>query len=35
MKAPEKPGVYYLKVSIKSGWMPPGINSRLLKLSVE
>jgi hypothetical protein len=35
MKAPEKPGVYYLKVSIKSGWMPPGINSRLLKLTVE
>jgi hypothetical protein len=35
MKVPEKPGVYYLKVSIKSGWMPPGINSRLVKLKVE
>jgi len=32
---PEKPGVYYLKVSIKSGWLPAGINSRLLKLKVE
>jgi hypothetical protein len=35
MKAPEKPGVYYMKISIKSGWMPAGINSRLVKLKVE
>jgi hypothetical protein len=31
---PEKPGVYYLKVSIKSNYLPPGINSRLYKLRV-
>jgi len=35
MKAPDKPGVYYLRVSIKSGWLPPGINSRLVKIKVE
>jgi len=35
MKAPDKPGVYYLKVSIKSGWLPPGINSRLFKIKVK
>jgi hypothetical protein len=35
IKMPEKPGVYYLKVSIKSGWLPPGINSRLVKVRVE
>jgi hypothetical protein len=35
MKAPDIAGVYYLKVCIKSGWMPPGINSRLVKINVE
>ena len=35
MKVPDKPGVYYLKVSIKSGWLPPGINSRLVKIKVK
>jgi hypothetical protein len=35
MKVPDKPGVYYLKISIKSGWLPPGINSRLIKIRVE
>jgi hypothetical protein len=35
VRLPEKPGIYYLKVSIKSGWLPAGINSRLLKLKVE
>jgi 4-amino-4-deoxy-L-arabinose transferase-like glycosyltransferase len=34
MKVPDKPGIYYLKVSIKSGWLPPGINSRLFKIRV-
>lgn len=29
---PDKPGTYYLRVSIKSGWLPPGINSRLFKI---
>ena len=35
MKVPDKPGIYFLKVSIKSGWSPPGINSRLVKIRVE
>jgi hypothetical protein len=35
LKIPAKPGVYYLKVSLKSGWMPPGINSRLVKIKVK
>ena len=35
MKVPEKPGVYYLKIAIKSGWLPPGINSRLYKIKVK
>jgi len=35
MTAPEKPGIYYLKVSVKRGWLPPGINSRLVKVKVE
>jgi hypothetical protein len=34
LDVPEKPGTYYLKVSIKYGWMPPGINSRLIKIKV-
>jgi hypothetical protein len=35
IKVPDKTGVYYLKVSIKSGWLPPGINSRLVKIKVK
>jgi len=35
LKVPDKPGVYYMKVSIKSGWLPAGINSRLVKVKVE
>jgi hypothetical protein len=35
IRMPEKPGVYYLKVSVKSGWLPPGINSRLIKVKIE
>lgn len=35
MKVPDKPGVYYLKISIKSRWLPPGINSRLFKIRVK
>jgi hypothetical protein len=34
MTIPVKPGIYYLRVSIKSGWLPPGINSRLYKIKV-
>ena len=35
MKMPEKPGVYYIKISVKKGWMPAGLNSRLVKVKVE
>jgi len=34
MIVPGKPGVYYLKICIKSRWLPPGINSRLFKIRV-
>jgi hypothetical protein len=32
---PEKKGIYYLRISIQHGWLPPGINSRLIRLTVE
>jgi hypothetical protein len=32
--APALPGTYYFKISIQSGWLPPGINSRLIKVKV-
>lgn len=35
MTIPEKPGIYYLRISVKSGWLPPGINSRLFKILVK
>ncbi len=35
LRAPEKPGVYYLRISIQSGWLPAGINSRLVRMVVE
>ena len=35
IKAPAIPGTYYLKISLKSGWLPPGINSRLIKVNVQ
>jgi hypothetical protein len=31
---PDKPGKYNLWVSIRSGWFPPGLNSRLKKVEV-
>jgi hypothetical protein len=34
MTIPNKPGTYFLRVSLKSGWLPPGINSRLFKIKV-
>ena len=34
MKMPEEPGTYYIKVSVKSGWLPAGLNSRLVKIKV-
>lgn len=35
LQVPEKPGVYYLRVSIQSGWMPPLINSHLMRMVVD
>ncbi len=32
---PHKKGVYYLRISIRNGWLPPGINSRLIRFKVE
>lgn len=32
---PYQKGVYYLRISIKNGWLPPGINSRLIRFRVE
>lgn len=32
---PEKEGPYYLRFSIKSGWMPAYINSHLIRMDVE
>lgn len=34
-QVPEKKGTYYLRISIQNGWLPPGINSRLIRLTVE
>ena len=34
LEAPPEPGTYYLRVSIKSRWLPPGINSRIIKVKV-
>ncbi|WP_294676364.1 glycosyltransferase family 39 protein [uncultured Fluviicola sp.] len=33
--APYQKGVYYLRISIRHGWLPPGINSRLIRIIVE
>jgi hypothetical protein len=35
LKVPDEPGTYYLRVSVKSGWFPPGINCRLFKIIVK
>ncbi|WP_430406423.1 ArnT family glycosyltransferase [Fluviicola sp.] len=32
---PKQKGTYYLRISIQNGWLPPGINSRLIRLTVE
>jgi hypothetical protein len=34
-RTPDKPGPYYLRFGIKTGWMPPYINSRLVRMDVE
>jgi hypothetical protein len=35
LQVPNEKGVYYLRVSIQSGWMPPLINSHLMRLVIE
>jgi hypothetical protein len=35
LQAPDQEGVYYLRVCIQSGWMPPLINSHLMRMVVE
>jgi hypothetical protein len=35
IKAPDIKGTYYLKISLKCGWLPPGINSRLIRVKVQ
>ena len=34
VKTPEIPGEYNLRVIIRSGWFPPGLNSRIQKIKV-
>jgi hypothetical protein len=34
-RTPEKEGSYYLRFSVQTGWLPPGINSRLIRVNVE
>lgn len=34
LEAPAEPGDYYLRVSLKSRWLPAGINSRIQKVTV-
>lgn len=33
-RTPETPGNYELRVAIRSGWFPPGLNSRIYKIKV-
>ncbi len=32
---PSTPGDYYLRISVKAGWLPPGINGRIQKIVVK
>lgn len=34
-RVPRQKGTYYLRISIKNGWLPPAINSRLIRLTVD
>ena len=34
VKIPQDPGIYYLRFSLKSGWLPPSINSNLIRIIV-
>lgn len=35
IRTPDKPGPYYLRFGFRSGWMPPYLNSRLVRMDVE
>jgi hypothetical protein len=35
MITPQAPGAYYLRISIQTGWLPPAINSRLIRMNIE
>lgn len=35
LNAPEEPGTYYIRVSVKHQWMPPGINGRIHPVTVQ
>ncbi len=32
---PEEPGDYHLRVCIRSGWLPPGLNSKVFKVKIK
>jgi len=31
---PDKPGKYFIMISIGTGWLPPGMNSRLKAMEI-
>lgn len=35
LSVPEEEGVYYLRICLQSGWMPPLINSHLMRMVIE
>ncbi len=35
LSIPKEEGTYYLRIAIKSGWLPPTINSRLIRIDVK
>jgi hypothetical protein len=32
---PAQEGPYYLRLSLQCGWLPPSINSRLMRMDIE
>ncbi|NOX86925.1 MAG: glycosyltransferase family 39 protein [Chlorobi bacterium] len=34
-ETPAEPGDYHLRVCIRSGWLPPGLNSKVFKVKIE
>ncbi|HET6990743.1 MAG TPA: glycosyltransferase family 39 protein [Bacteroidia bacterium] len=35
IKTPAQEGPYYLRLSLRCGWLPPSINSRLMRMDIE